>query len=159
MTTKTLDRKLSRFARRFGVSSVSYREHWVYNPANNTISYDIWSCPQDDEKHIEFLNQRYNTDISPWYFIFSFLHEVGHRVTLPTLSNSQEWFEIGSRLELLPLIKDDNLRDQLYWRLPAEDMANKWAISYILENQKKCWKFQRKCGKILNKIYKSLPTE
>ena len=144
MYASTLEKKISKFVRRFGIKRTFCTNYFEYR--NGIIKFTILSHPLD-ETFIDFVNNKYNTDITSWYFIFSILHEVGHHVTLSTLSEDDLKWEYVIRTF-------GNLTNEEYFNLPSEDLANKWAIDYILNHQQECWDFQRKCSKIMRHIYK-----
>lgn len=146
----TLDKNITRFVKKFGVKKASIGDTFFY--LNGKISYSVYAY-DDDEQHIQFINDTYGIDVRPFYFLFSILHEVGHHMTVPDLTEEDLAFEIFARDAVLPLVENEDTND-LYFRLPAEDMANRWALEYILNHTEECWKFQRKCYAIMRHLFK-----
>ena len=76
-------------------------------------------------------------------------------MTVDQLTDEDMNFEIVARKGLLSLLGDDTeTRNSLYFELPAEDLANRWAIDYISNHEQECWEFQHKCFKIMAHIFK-----
>ena len=144
MYASTLEKKVTKFVRRFGIKRAFCTDAFEYQ--NGVINFTILSHPLD-ETFIDFINNKYNTDIAAWHFIFSLLHEVGHHVTFPVLSEDDLKWEYVIRMF-------GNPTNEEYFSLPAEDLANRWAINYIEKHPQECWDFQNKCYKIMRHIFK-----
>lgn len=144
MYASTLEKKISKFVRRFGVRRAYCRDQFMYH--GDTIDFSILTDPED-RPYIDFLNNKYDTDIEPWFFIFCILHEVGHYITVPLLSKEELAYEYEMRMFRIQKSED-------YFDLPAENLANKWAINYIMNHPQECWDFQNKCYKIMRHIFK-----
>jgi len=150
----TLEKKIRKYLKKFGITRAICTDSFFYIPEGKTVCFTVLHYTTDADL-IEFINNKYEVDIEPWYFIFSLLHEVGHHMTVDQLTEKDMNFEIAARKAILPLFGDDTKsRNSLYFELPAEDLANRWAIEYIENHTQECWEFQCKCYKIMNHIYK-----
>ena len=146
MYASTLEKKITKFVRKFGIKRAYCKGDFMYFE-NGTVFFSITRIPRHHPDYVEFINNKYEINIVPWFFIFSLLHEVGHHMTIPQLTEEQKMYEYTMRM-----MKD--LDQKTYLNLPAEDLANKWAIDYITNHQQECWDFQKKCSKIMRHIYK-----
>lgn len=144
MYASTLEKKITKFVKKFGVKRAFCKDQFMYR--NNIVHFSIFTDPEDGP-YIDFINNKYETDIEPWYFIFGILHEVGHHITLPLLTKEELAYEYEQRLFRIQTSED-------YFNLPAEDLANKWAINYIANHTQECWDFQKKCYNIMKHIFK-----
>ena len=64
-------------------------------------------------------------------------------------------FEKAVRETMLPMLGlTAQETNDIYFKLPAEDLANTWALDYIENHIEECWKFQQKCYKIMRHIFK-----
>lgn len=144
MYASTLEKKITRFVKQFGVRRAFCRDQFMYH--GDTIDFSILTDPED-RPYIDFLNNKYDIDIEQWFFVFCILHEVGHYITIPLLSKEELAYEYEMRMFHIQKSED-------YFNLPAEDLANRWAIKYIENHPQKCWDFQNKCYKIMRHIFK-----
>ena len=150
----TLEKKIKKYLSRFGIKHVYCTDSFFYMPESKTVCFTVLNYSTDDEL-IKFIDEKYDTNIRPWYFIFCLLHEVGHHMTVDQLTDEDMAFEIAARKMILPLFGDEvETRNSLYFDLPAEDLANRWAIEYIANHAEECWAFQCKCFKIMQHIFK-----
>ena len=152
---ETLEKHVRKFVRRFGVTRAICTNEFEYFPAGNTVCFTIFAY--DEDQHlIKFIREKYDFNIFKWFFTFCILHEVGHKMTLPQLTDEAMHFEEIARNGILPLVKEGGDVEEintLYFNLPAEDLANRWAIDYINTHEEECWKFQQRCDKIMEHIY------
>ena len=154
----TLEKRVNKFVKPFGVRrafAVKECNGDCYYPNVKVISFSIF----DDGSSREFadaVNRKYGVDISPFIFVFSLLHEVGHHFTLPQMT-AEDWEEdYELRNGLIPILADED--KSMYCDLKAEDLASRWALNYIETHTQKCWDFQRKCMAILEHYYKKKGT-
>jgi len=148
----TLENNITRFVRKFGIKRSLYSEEhsFVYWEESNVITFDImWHYEND--LLINFINEKYDANIEPWFFVFCILHEVGHHKTLHLLTEEDRYNE--RILRTLANVQGLNNTDTLYFNLPAEVLATDWAIEYMKNNLEECRRFQAKCMKILAHIY------
>lgn len=152
---ETLEKHVRKFVRRFGVTRAICTNEFEYFPAGNTVCFTIFAYDTDHD-FVQFIHKKYNFNIFKWFFTFCILHEIGHKMTLPQLTDEEMHFEEIARNGILPLVQEDKDNDKinaLYFNLPAEDLANRWAIDYITTHEEQCWKFQQRCDKIMDHIY------
>lgn len=152
---ETLEKHVHKYLKKFGITRAICTNEFEYYPECNSVCFTIFQYDQDAEL-VKSVNQKYDVQIDKWFFVFCLLHEVGHKMTLPQLTEEEMHFEEVARNGLLPLLiedKDNTKINALYFNLPAEDLANRWAIDYIDTHQEECWKFQQRCEKIIEHIY------
>jgi len=149
MTKDTLTKNITRYVRKFGIKSVNLGNSFYYK--DGKINYTVLSY-DDDEQHIKHIENTYGIDVRPFYFLFCLMHEVGHHMTVDELTEDDMIFELIMRNGIFPLVEEDT--NSAYFNLPAEDLANKWALEYILNHADECWKFQRKCFAIMSHQFK-----
>jgi hypothetical protein len=150
MYATTLEKKITRYVNKFGVHRAKCTKYeFAYYPYNNSITFSILRFPEDQEL-IDHIKEKFDIDVSDWYFIFSLLHEIGHEQTLPRLREEDIETDIFNR-SILSLMGHDN---KAYFNLPTEYAANAWAVDYLLNHQQECWDFQMKCLKIIRHVYK-----
>lgn len=148
----TLEKNISNFVRRFGIQRAINGDEFAYyhnlEDNENFITFTIfWSSA--NEIVANFIDEKYDTNIQPWLFVFSLLHEVGHHMTKNLLTDE----DLETEAHLRPLAIIEGAPPELYLSLPSEDLADRWALEYIYTHQIECWKFQRKCGNIINHIW------
>lgn len=144
----TLEKRIRKFCKKFGIKTAFATEQFSYLPEKEVVTFTVLKYSEDD-KLIKYINEKYNTDIGPWYFVFCLLHEIGHHMTLSNLSDEEYAFEQLMRKEVLNIIEVPN---EIYFTLPAEVMATEWALKYIMNHAQECWDFQRKCHAIMKHI-------
>lgn len=149
MKTDTLDKNITRFVKRFGVKRAILYNEFCYDYITERIGYTIF----DNSKsllNIMYINEKYGVDIEPYSFIFPILHEIGHHVTANQVDFDIEIYLRG----ILELEEDFSEWVKAYYNLPAEQLANEWAIDYLMKHQEECQKLQNKWYKIIYHIYK-----
>lgn len=149
---ETLEKKIKKYCNKFGINNVFCSDSFVYYPKNKTIYFTVYRYV-NDENLIEFINKKYNVDISDWFFIFSLLHEIGHHKTMHKLTKADINYEMSVNDFLSFCDEDEKTKNLIHFNLPAEDLADRWAIDYIKNNLDECWNFQQKCLKIIEHIY------
>ena len=148
---ETLEKKIQKYFNQFGINHVVCTDSFIYLPETKTVCFTIYNYTTDQEL-IDFINKKYDVDITDWFFIFSLLHEVGHHMTIDEITDDDMIAEIMMRNSILSIFEDEN-RNEIYFNLPAEDLANRWAIDYISNHEEECWKFQKKCFAIMQHIF------
>ena len=150
MYATTLEKRISKFLKPFGIKRAKCGKSFFYHPASGTVHFTILRY-DDDKELIDFVNEKYGVDIEPFYFIFSLLHEVGHHFTIDQLTEEQ-WAQEAFMRELV--FPNREYEHKIYFDLPAEDLADRWAIEYIDQHLQECWDFQLRCFKNMEHIYK-----
>lgn len=153
MYSTTLDKKLTKYCKKFDVAKVICGDEFSYFPTNEIISYTVYDF-NTDELFIELVNEKYLVDIKPFYFIFSLLHEIGHHMTMDDLTQEDFDNDMFCRQVIIPQIKNERECLKAYINLTAEDLATTWAIDYIDTHIKECIEMQNKIYKLINHIYK-----
>ena len=149
MYATTLEKKITRYLKGFGIKRARVNDYFCYQPSNQTITFSMFNYPED-ELLIEFIRNKYDIDISLCYFVFALLHEVGHHVTLPLVS-IEDYTNDGLMRQL---VNASDQKDEFYFSLPTEVLATEWALAYLTQHFEECWNFQSKCLKIIQHIYK-----
>lgn len=146
MKYDTLEKNISKFARKFGVKRAYCTKEFAYYDEAQIMTF-TFTRYDDDIDFINHIEQTYEIeDFEPWYFIFSVLHEIGHHMTLNQMTEE----EYQSDLLIRQLITNN----EAYFNLKAEQLANDWAINYLSEHFEDCWKLQRKCFGIIKHYLK-----
>lgn len=153
MYATTLDKKLTKYCKKFDIAKVVCSDEFSYSPTNETITYTVYDFNLD-EVFIKLVNEKYFVDIRPFYFIFSLLHEVGHHMTLDDLTEEEMFNDMFCRQIIIPKMENEEECIQAYINLTAEDLATTWAIDYIDTHIKECIEIQNKIYKLINHIYK-----
>lgn len=143
MKTSTLEKNITKFVKKFGIRRALQNDTFLYR--GRTVYFTIWHH-QEDDLFIDFCNKKYDTDLTAWSFVFCILHEIGHFQTISQLTKEQLAYEY--------LMRDMGIDNNIYFNLPAEDLANKWALEYLETHPQECWKFQNKCLNIIRHLYK-----
>ena len=157
--TTTLDKNVSRFLRHFGINKARRNERtsFCYDPNTRNIYYSVYQR-SEDASHTEWIKEKYGFDVSDYVFLFAILHEVGHHMTLDQLTEEQMQMEDFTRRFLLPQMEEEGMPveiiNEVYYNLPAEDLANRWAFEYMAKNWKRCLQFNNKCVSILQHMIK-----
>ena len=108
--------------------------------------------PEQAEEFAGFVEKTYNFDIRPHYFMFSLLHEIGHSMTMDLLGANE--LQTEAFLRELIHASDEKLGNEMYFNLPSERMANKWAVEYFNDHRKMCLRIEKRLQKMLNHYYK-----
>lgn len=148
MYTTTLDKKVTKYCKKFGIKKVTYGNDFSYIPDFKAITYTMF-ITENDEYFIELVNKKYNVDIRPWYFIFCLLHEVGHHMTLNELTEEDLLNDLFLRQIVIPNIENEKKCGQAYINLIAEDLATSWAIDYIDSHLNECAEIQERFLKVM----------
>lgn len=142
MKSNLLEKKITNFAKKFGIHRAFCGEEFFYVIKDEDIEFSIYTNEREPA-HIEFINNKYDTDIADWYFVFSVLHEIGHHQTIKLLTK-EDWI-----IESIVRRKHNQIA---YWNLKAEDLANRWAIQYLIDHTEECWNFQKECYEIMRQM-------
>lgn len=148
MKTTTLDKKVTKYCKKFGIKKAISSDEFAYTPNNEIITYTIYIC-NNDLKFVELINRKYSCDIRPLYFIFCLLHEIGHHITFDNLTQEDLMNDLICRQAIIPNIEDEERQGQAYINLFAEKLATEWALNYIQTHFKECIKIQNRFLKIM----------
>lgn len=149
---ETLEKKIKKYCSRFGIADVFCSNSFIYYPKSKTISFTVYNYV-DDKDLIDFIKRKYDADISQWFFIYSLLHEIGHHQTVHKLTQEDIDCQITVHKFLSFFNISNSRKNFVHFNLPAEDLAHRWALEYLVNHSDECWKFQQKCLKIIQHIY------
>ena len=136
---KRINSILNNFLEQFDCKS-ELDTDFAYYYSKSLITYSFVVTERDERNYLNFIRTlapNINVDI----FLISFLHELGHHMTIDEIEEDEELFcqdekEIISTE--LSLCENDYEIDKVYNRyftLPDEYAATKWAIDYIYNNK------------------------
>lgn len=109
----------------------------------NLINVSTQENTYGDWVFCNFIKKRFGIDINP--FLIGILHEIGHIMTYDEQLDSE-------RSILYYLLQIDYKSDQIeefsdmYFQIPAEFEATKWAVNYYLSNKDFCDNFLKEIG-------------
>lgn len=160
---KKVNKKVTKiFRKEWGIRKVALSDDFEYNFVEDRIRFKV-THTIEDEIFNRFIKERFGLELNAESgFIFSLLHEVGHRENNDDVDGDVYQFCLDEkdRIETtlqenldLPFEEVYNLETQ-YFNLPDEIMATAWAVKFLKENPKKVKKFYEKITKILKKFYK-----
>lgn len=154
---KKLNKVVSAQLAPFGITKAKCTSEFAYYPNKESITFKI-SEGIEDEMFNEYIKERYHYDVSPFSFVFSLLHEVGHHKTMNSLSDTIYDFCLSEKERIDREMEDadadtaKNLEWQ-YFGLPDEALATEWAVDWCKNHPKKVLKIMSKSLKALNKFY------
>ena len=148
MKATTLDKRVTKFCKKFGVNKAFASKEFCYYSGAEIISY-TFLITHTDKIFIDLVNEKYGVDIRPWYFIFCLLHEIGHHLTLDTMSQEELFNDYLTRTLVIPLMNDERESGKAYIDLTAEHLATSWAIDYIDSHLEECREIQNRFMKII----------
>ncbi len=86
-------------------------------------------------------------------FVTAFLHEVGHHNTLHLCNDFQYLYSMIMK-RLIQFIPSKTLRNYIYFGLPIEKIATKWAIHYMNTHAKECEALRDTAFNSMNEFFK-----
>lgn len=121
------------------------------------IEYSLFTKEESDREFERFFHE-YGCEHMVSVFTMSFLHEVGHAMTLAAFTD-EEYEDLMDTLEsaqeavrLNPKEKERFNLDW-YWHMPHEFAANIWAINFINNHFDSIWELEKIVDNCLDKIY------
>jgi len=108
---------------------VSCGMEFGYYPDEDEITWGLYTNERQDKTFADFFENTLGCR-KIHAFIYSIFHEFGHKVTLPQFSN-EDWFYYRLRCDGMTDEEDADERDYMYYNLPIEEAASKWAVDYI----------------------------
>ena len=138
----TITNILDDFLDEFGATSRLGVE-FGYLERKNLIEYAVAIEPVSDGAFMANFH-RLAPEINCDTFLISFLHELGHHMTMPDLTEEDYWYCVDT-VDVLeeeittPGLPKERIMEihQQYYDLPIERMATDWAIEYIFDNVEK----------------------
>lgn len=107
--------------------------YWYHD--DDTISYSLFST-EDSIVQFDILMQELGCQYTIDWFYAAFLHELGHSHSYPNLSD-EEILEDEAMKEWLHEQDESSFEENLYslyFRIPMELVATKWAVNFINSN-------------------------
>lgn len=160
---KKVTKKVSKILRKeFGVKKVVFADTYMYDFNSDSVYFKITHAIED-EMFNRFMNERFGLELNAESgFIFSLLHEVGHRENNDDVEGAVYDFCLAEKARLEKEIQSnpgltfDELYalESQYFNLPDEIMATAWAVDFYKKNPEKCVKMHKKIAKTLQKFYK-----
>lgn len=131
---------------------------FAYYVGTNEISYSLIENSISDAAFSEYLKIKYPNAPTINMFVFSLLHELGHYLTLPSVSKKKfrKWKKRKKMLEKTVVNNDTDLFNlQLaYCNLPDEKIATEKAIELLIENYDYLKQFEIRAIEIIHNFYK-----
>ncbi len=149
---------LNEFLLEFDVS-VCLGLDFGYSMSHHVIEYALAVTEKEDKFFMDNFH-RLAPDIKCDTFLISFLHELGHHMTMPHLSPEDLHCQkiVGELQDELDEegITEEKEREihQKYYNLPIEKVATEWAINYMRENTEKIAHFWKGFQEIVQEFYK-----
>ena len=161
---KKVNKKVTKiFRKEWGIRKVALGDDFAYNFLEDSIRFKV-THELEDNIFNKFIEERFGLVLNAESgFIFSLLHEVGHRENNDDIDGAVYLFcmDEKNRIELELQSNPDLTFDEIYtlesqyFNLPDEIMATAWAVKFLRENPKKVEKMYKKISKIIQKFYKN----
>ena len=149
--TEKLTKILNDFIKPFHTACY-YGADFGYSPILKEISYSLVMADKGTKAFMEHFNTL-APDITCDAFLVSFLHELGHHMTLSAFSE-EEMDEYYDDVEYIRAhLEDGEFSDEEYFNLPIEAAATNWAIDFIRNNASALAKWWTKVQSAILEIY------
>ena len=133
-----LNKNLEGWCDKHGFQGISVEADFdfCYIPKNQMICYSFLSTEESEKTDMDFLQffHEYGGIDGIGCSVLSFLHEIGHFMTLDLFSEDEKENTRVYKKNVLPSIEDRHERNYAYWLNEIEFAANVWAISFAKEN-------------------------
>ena len=130
---------------------------FAYYPTTEEISYTLFELPFSNDGYKQFLQKYYNFNIPCSMFTFSLLHELGHYVTLHTVSKKQKRRIKKAKKYMSKKIcktyNDSVMLQIVYCKLYDERIATEQAMSFINNNYSLIMKYDELIMKEIYSFY------
>lgn len=110
----------------------SFIPSFCYNGETHRVELPkTYNTEAIEENFISYLEEK-GLSVEANWLAMTILHEVGHSETVRLFTKKEQETNARRKMILGFQMTDDNIDEinRLYWGLPIESMANKWAISY-----------------------------
>lgn len=151
--TKALDKSINSWLKKNGFDvDASLHTDFCYDEMEEKIYYGLFITENAEEVWKDLLAK---WGLKTYYdtFVTCFLHELGHHYTLHLCSNFEYNFSMIMKL-ILKLIPSYTIQNKIYYSLPIEKIATKWAINYMNEHPKETTELQKRAKKSIGKFLK-----
>lgn len=139
---KKLNKAMATAFEQFGIDKFVMNGDWAYYPDNNKITYSLVENKIEDIWFNEFVKKRFGYKVKNT-FIITVLHEIGHKMTLEEIYESDVVYEfcmrekkrIDDEMENVKNMKQAKKLEFDYFSLPDEIIATEWAVNYAKEHE------------------------
>lgn len=137
MNNRQISTLVKKFVKQFGEIHIARDDSFAYFYSEDKITYttDFTTEAPKIESFKAYLFQTFGLEFQSEkeFFIFSLLHEIGHAMTMDSMSNKELTLDLILR-KAIHLQKDEEKANKAYYNLPSEKLANEWANEYYTEN-------------------------
>lgn len=155
-----INRMFSSFMETLGYPEIEcfLANDFAYYENTEEISYSIFSNEILDDAFIDYLHNTYGKLPEISFFTFSFLHELGHHITLPCIKKKVRR-KIKKQKQIMERKNYTSDKDMYnlqmaYCKLLDERMATKEAVKILFENVNLIQAFDKKFAKEMHKFFK-----
>ena len=135
---------ITRFVHKIDTSiQIDFDDDFCADVVNKIVYIESKEHLKEDELIRNFVQEKFNVLMDP--FLIGILHEVGHIMTY----NEQRNDERAVLYALLAIVYDESKYEEysnMYFSIPAEFEATKWAVNYYINHKILCDNF-------LNELY------
>ena len=121
---------------------ISHEEFYAESE-NNLINISLDTDEVGDELICRFVKERLGVTINP--FLLGCLHEVGHIMTFDKQLDRERSI-IYYLLDLDFKMEEFEAYSYMYFQIPSEFEATKWAVNYYLSHKEFCDNFLKEIG-------------
>lgn len=122
---------------------IDFDDDFCADVVNKIIYIESKEHIEEDRLIQEFVQEKFNVLIDP--FLIGILHEVGHIMTYDEQKNDERSI-LYALLAINYNEKEYEEYSKMYFSIPAEFEATKWAVNYYINHKKLCDNF-------LNELY------
>ena len=122
---------------------IDFDDDFCADVVNKIIYVESKEHIEEDRLIQEFVQEKFNVLMDP--FLIGILHEVGHIMTYDEQKNDERSI-LYALLAINYNEKEYEEYSKMYFSIPAEFEATKWAVNYYINHKKLCDNF-------LNELY------
>ena len=150
--TKKFTKEISRiFSEYLGFDNVEFICDTIWYRYGDEVHYCPFLDEANDMEYKHFLFEEFNMKVENMFF-FSFMHELGHIVTLDEFRANEPKKYKKSRKHEKKIEKRGQIEKYEYFKLPHEYMATKWAVDTIKNNPETIVKMATELNNALNEF-------
>lgn len=124
-----VNKVIKKFLSNYGYVNVVCSTDFYYDFEKNEIGWSFFTVERQDKTFCNFFEKELSCPICNT-FIYSILHEYGHKMTLGNFSEL-DWDEYQLSLDGIDCTYDGEEKDYEYYKLPIELAASQWAVDFI----------------------------
>lgn len=117
---------------------IDFDDDFCADVVNKIIYVESKEHIEEDRLIQEFVQEKFNVLIDP--FLIGILHEVGHIMTYDEQKNDERSI-LYALLAIIYNEKEYEEYSKMYFSIPAEFEATKWAVNYYINHKKLCDNF------------------